>query len=324
MAVYTSLSPEDASRITNAHGLGPCLEVVPVSAGSVNSNFFLVSAGGRHFLRIYEEQGKDGVEYEWDLLDFLGAAGVPVPKRVPGTTPGQICVAGKPTALFEVVPGGDICHRLFDVTRARQVGLTLARIHRIGAGFQTHRASRFKRDTLPERLDTAAAHGRPELIPVIAALRALCAEVDRAYPADLPRGVIHGDMFRDNVFWEGQRVSAVIDWESASDGELIYDLAVVFLAWCYADDFRWDVARALFAGYQEERALTDAERGALRTVCLAGATRFAITRILDFHLRGDGVGDRVMKDYRRFVARADTLAALDNAQLVERLLGPTR
>ena len=107
MAVYTSLSLEDASRITDAHSLGPCLEITPVSAGSVNSNFFLRSPGGRHFLRIYEEQGTDGVAYEWSLLDFLAEAGIPVPQRVAGPAPGAICVAGKPTAVFEVVAGED-------------------------------------------------------------------------------------------------------------------------------------------------------------------------------------------------------------------------
>jgi homoserine kinase type II len=261
------------------------------------------------------------VAYEWALLDFLAEAGVPVPKRVPGTAPGEICVADKPTALFEVVEGGDICHRMFDAQKAREVGATLARIHRTGLAFPTRRASRFKRDTLPERLDLAASHERPELVEPLASLRAMCAEVDAAYPADLPRGVIHGDMFRDNVFWSGDSVSAVIDWESASDGELLYDLAVVFLAWCYADDFRWDEARALFAGYQAERPLSPAELGALRTVCMAGAARFAITRVLDFHLRDGGLGERVMKDYRRFLDRAHKVAALSNSELEARLTG---
>ena len=320
MAVYTSLSPEDASRITNAHALGPCLHITPVSAGSVNSNFFLVSEGGRHFLRIYEEQGTDGVEYEWQLLDFLGRAGVAVPKRVTGTLPGQICVAGKPTALFEVVTGQDICGGLFDTARAQRVGATLAEIHQAGRAFPVRRESRFRRDTLPQRLDVAEGHGRPELVEPIATLRAMCAEVDGGYPTNLPRGVIHGDMFRDNVFWEGTRVSAVIDWESASDGDLLYDLAVVFLAWCYGDDFRWEEARALFAGYTGIRPLEPSEVAALRTLCLAGAARFSTTRILDFHLRSGGVGERVMKDYRRFLARASTLAALTNDQLASRLL----
>jgi homoserine kinase type II len=260
MAVYTSLSPEDASRITNAHALGPCLHITPVSAGSVNSNFFLVSEGGRHFLRIYEEQGTDGVEYEWQLLDYLGQAGVAVPKRVTGTLPGQICVAEKPTALFEVVTGQDICGGLFDAQRAHRVGATLAEIHQAGRAFPVRRESRFRRDTLPQRLDLAESHGRPELVAPIATLRAMCAEVDGGYPTNLPRGVIHGDMFRDNVFWEGTRVSAVIDWESASDGDLLYDLAVVFLAWCYGDDFRWEEARALFAGYTAIR-LARGQRG---------------------------------------------------------------
>lgn len=320
MAVFTLLTPEDASRITDAHGLGACLRIEPVSAGSVNSNFFLVSEGGRHFLRIYEEQGTDGVTYEWQLLDFLGAAGVAVPKRVGGTLPGQIAVAGKPTALFEVVTGEDICGGMFDAARAHQVGVTLGRIHQAGRAFPIRRESRFRRDTVLTRLDYAASQERPELVKPILTLRTICAEVEASYPSDLPRGVIHGDMFRDNVFWQGAEVSAVIDWESASDGDLLYDLCVVFLAWCYGDDFRWREARALFAGYSSVRPLEPSEVAALRTLCLAGAARFSTTRILDFHLRSGGVGERVMKDYRRFLARASTLAALTNDELAGKLL----
>ena len=156
MAVYTPLSAADATRITQAHGLGPCLEITPVSAGSVNSNFFVRSEGGRHFLRIYEEQGADGVAYEWALLTFLSAAGVPVPDLVAGTSPGQVRVEGKPTALFEVVPGQDICHGMFSTARATCVGAALGRMHQAASKFATRRESRFNRDTLPGRLDAGA------------------------------------------------------------------------------------------------------------------------------------------------------------------------
>ena len=295
--------------------------MTPIAAGSVNTNYFLDSAAGRFFFRVYEEQDDDGVAYEWALLDHLRDAGVPVPARIPGPGPGELRVAGKPTALFGLAPGRDICFGMFDPERAERVGRMLARVHNAGESFPHARESRFNRDTVRSKLSEAEAHGRPELVAPIARLRALSERVEETYPTALKRCVIHGDMFRDNVFWEGDQVSAIIDWESASTGECVFDLAVVFLAWCFGDRFVWENARALGSGYQSLRPLSEAEREGFRCVALAAAIRFATTRILDFHLRSDGVGERVMKDYRRFLARIDEIEALSAEQLSERLFG---
>ncbi len=306
MAVFTPLSLDDASRITLAHGLGPTTGIVPIPAGSVNSNFFVEGTFGQRFLRIYEEQAEDGVEYEWALLEHLARAGLPVPRRVPGTAPGAERVAGKPTALFELVGGADVCQRLVTDAKARAVGAFLGATHRATETFPIRREGRFRRADLRVRLDHAASHGRPELEAPIALLRAVCDEVDREEPADLPRGVIHGDLFRDNVRFEGDRIVAAIDWESASDGVLVYDLVVTMLAWTYGDAFEWPLARAMVSAYDAVRPLAPAEWAALRIVAMGACARFATTRITDFHLK-QGVGERTHKDFRRFLARLDAI-----------------
>jgi homoserine kinase type II len=318
MAVFTPLSLDAASRITEAHGLGPTTTLTPIPAGSVNSNFFVAGAFGERFLRIYEEQGVDGVTYEWALLDHLASSGLPVPRRVPGTAPGEVQVDGKPTALFELVGGVELCQKLVTPERAAAVGELLGRVHLAQRTFAIRREGRFRRADLRRRLDEAEAHGRPELEAPIARLRAACDELDRDEPQDLPRGVIHGDLFRDNVRYEGDRIVAVIDWESASDGVFAYDVMVTMLAFTYGDDFEWPLARALVRAYDAVRPLSDAEWHGLRRVAMGAAARFAVTRITDFHLR-EGVGERVHKDFRRFLARLDALAALDDDALAARL-----
>jgi homoserine kinase type II len=318
MAVFTPLSSDAASRITEAHGLGPTTTITPIPAGSVNSNFFVSGAFGRRFLRIYEEQDVDGVAYEWALLDHLAAAGLPVPRRVAGTGPGQERIEGKPTALFELVGGDELCQRLVTPARAAAIGEFLARVHLAQRSFPIRREGRFRRADLRRRLDDAEAHGRPELEAPIARLRAACDELDRDEPRDLPRGVIHGDLFRDNARYEGDRVVAVIDWESASDGVFAYDLMVTTLAFTYDDRFEWPLARALVGAYDAGRPLSDEEWRGLRLVAMGAAARFAVTRITDFHLR-EGVGERVHKDYRRFLARLDALAAMSADELAARL-----
>lgn len=311
MAVFTNLSIHEASATLANHGLPACEAIVPIPAGSVNSNFFVDGAFGRRFFRIYEEQESSGVAYEWALLDHLADAGLPVPRRVrsPGVRPGELRVAGKPVALFELVGGQESCQRGVSVARARAVGAFLGRLHATCSDYGWRRQGRFTRTDVARRLETAAAAGRPELKAPIAQLEDVLAEVEESWPTGLPQGVVHGDLFRDNVRWQGDEIVAAIDWESASDGELLYDVVVAWLAWCYGDTFEPELGRALFAGYSRERPLNAEEIAGVRTVALAATARFATTRITDFHLRSGSVGERILKDYRRFLARLEWVAA---------------
>lgn len=319
MAVFTELSLEDASRVTKAHGLGPCTGLVPIPAGSVNTNYFVDGAFGRRFFRIYEEQDASGVAYEWALLDHLVTADVAVAHRVHGPGPGEERVAGKPTAIFELVGGEEVCQKLVTRGRAAAVGAELGRTHRALATFGWRREGRFRRQDLRDRLDRAASHGRPELVQPIRRLRDVLDELDANEPKGLAHGVVHGDLFRDNVRFEGERIVALLDWESASDGVLAYDLMVTVLAWCFGDRFDWELARSMVQAYDGERPLTEVEWSALRHLGMAAAARFATTRITDFHLRSGGVGERVHKDYRRFLARLEAVAALDSRELARTL-----
>jgi homoserine kinase type II len=319
MAVFTALAPGDASRVAVAHGLGPVARVVPIPAGSVNSNFFLETADGRWFFRIYEEQDVDGVAYEWALLDHLRGGGVPVPMRVPGAAPGAVRVAGKPTAVFECVTGVPSCQAAVTTARAREVGKMLGAVHRAAIGFPQRRAGRFTLADVGTRLDVAESAGRAELVDVVPRLRRTLEEVQTGWPSAAPVGVIHGDLFRDNVFWDGDHITAVIDWESASDGALGYDLMVAVLAWCVGDGLDLALARALVTAYASVRPLEHGEPLALHVLARAAALRFAATRITDYHLRAGGVGDRVIKDYRRFVARLDAVEAMSPPELAQAL-----
>lgn len=311
MAIYTDLSPTDAARLAAAHGLGRVFDVRGVPAGSVNSNFLLDTERGRVFARIYEEQEVEGVDYEWALLGHLSEAGLPVPRRVEGTAPGQIRVGGKPTGLFHVMGGEEICQAMVDAARAEAVGRFLARAHDAAADFPRRRVGRFTRTELRRRLEHIRAHDRPELRDATAVLTGVLEEVEERWDASLPSGVIHGDLFRDNVRWRGVRIVGGLDWESASDGLYVYDLAVAILAWCYDDHLDWDLARSLARGYGSQRPLLAAERAFLRVALLAAAARFTVTRITDYYLR-EGTR-QVKKDWRRFEARLHAVRALEDS-----------
>lgn len=307
MAVYTKLSLADADRLSRAHGLGAARAVVGIEAGSVNSNFVVTTEARPVFVRVYEEQGVDGVAYEWALLAHLAARGLPVPRRVPGPPPGALRVADKPTACFELAGGEELCQARVDAARVTRVGRLLARAHRASSDFPIRREGRFTRADVRARLDGIARLARPALTAAVARLSEALDEVDAAWDPTLPSGVIHGDLFRDNVRWEGPEIALALDWESASDGLFVYDLAVTTLAWCYGDALSWELVAALVGGYEAARPLADPERAFFRVALEAAAVRFTVTRITDFHLRAEGAQKK--KDWRRFLARLEAVRA---------------
>lgn len=275
------------------------LEGVP--AGSVNSNFLVDTTARRVFVRIYEEQEADGVAFEWALLDRLRAAGLPVPVRIAGPDPGVLRVAGKPTAVFELAGGHELCQRAVTPARARAIGALVARCHLAVRGLDLARCGRFTRADVRRRLEGVAALERPELREAVAVLRSTLDRLDAEWPPDLPGGVVHGDLFRDNVRWIGDEVAVVLDWESAADEAFVYDLAVTILAWCFGDELEPALVDAMRAGYESVRPLAPVEAAALPLALRAAATRFTVTRITDYHLRAGSA--QVTKDWRRFYRR---------------------
>lgn len=320
MATFTPLSLADARRITDAHGLGEPVRVIGVSAGTVNSNYFIETARERVFVRLYEQQDTDGVAYEWQLLDHLSARGVKVPPRVPGPGPGELRVGGRPVVVFRAVAGADLCQALVTPARAEAVGAALAAASRAGEDFPVERAGRFTLANVAQLLEQAESAGRAELVPVVARLRALhgeLVEAERGALGALPRGVIHGDLFRDNVLWQGDVLSALLDWESASSGAVVYDLAVTLLAWCCGDALDFQLAGAMVAGYERVRPLSDAEWAGLWWSMRKACLRFATTRITDIYLKpGFREG---YKHYKRFLMRLDTVEAETPQSLRARL-----
>jgi homoserine kinase type II len=147
----------------------------------------------------------------------------------------------------------------------------------------------------------------------------LLARIEALDPRAAPRdqGLIHGDLFRDNVLWEGDALTALLDFESASLGSFGFDLLVTVLAWCYGDALDLALARRMVEGYRAERALSAREVAELPEAARRAALRFTVTRVTDFELRRGAGG--VYKDYRRFLGRLQALEALGSPRLLEGL-----
>jgi homoserine kinase type II len=327
VAVLTALPLTEARRIAAEYGLE--LDAVEaLAAGSVNSNFRWTPRGGQSgeasdragtgpwlFARIYEEQDHDGARAEIRLLDELAAAGVPVAPAVARTDGERVSeYGGKPVAVFPWIDGDILCQARVTPERARAVGTALAQIHLATPRVRRLGTGRFGLEHLTRRLDHIEARAPAELVEAASVIRRKLDEVMARRAVDLPSGVIHGDLFRDNVLWDGTAISALLDFESASQGPLAFDLMVTLLAWCYSSRFDADLIGAMLSGYHAERPLGAGEKAALAVEGAFACLRFATTRITDFSLRAPP-GKPPVRDYRRMLARLEAFESgvLDTA-----------
>lgn len=320
MATYTHLDLDHARAIARRFGV-QATTLAAIAAGSVNSSYRLESATGESYLaRIYEAASQADAEAEGGLLQHLARAGIPTPcpvARVDAggfTVPAPAALGGRPVALFPWREGDMLCQARVTPPAAARVGAALARVHLALADVTEPRPGRFGIPDLRARLRTIGA--APD-----AALRAVAPVVaerlDRAVAARdpaLPGGIVHGDLFRDNVLWRDGAIVALLDFESAAQGSWAYDLMVTVLAWCYGDALDLGLVRAMLDGYQTVRPLSPVERWALGPEGRVAALRFTITRITDFTLR-TARETHVRKDWRRFWARLARLDALGDAPL---------
>jgi homoserine kinase type II len=314
MAAAAALGLEDARTIAGHYGLR-VVRVEPVHGGRVNSNFRLrTDAGQSFFLRIYEQQCASAVQEEVRLVRELEGAGVPTPSPLARTDGGWVCeYSGKPAALFPWIEGAWVCQRSVTPELCRAVGAALARLHE--ASCVCHRApsGHYGLQDLRGRLDVVSASGAGELASAAAAVWRRLEAYAAARDAGLPRGIIHGDLFRENVLWNGDRVAAMLDFECACYGPFVYDLMVCLLAWCYGSSFEWPLVRGILEGYAAHRTLSGREVRALGVEGAVACLRFATTRLSDFSMRAGPEGPK--RDYRRFLQRLAELEAGASQQL---------
>lgn len=308
MALRTRLDDEEARALLGgAYGL--LLESIePLPArGTVNSNFRVRASGRVWFLRINEGKRDEDVAAEVALVDRLVAAGVPTAEVVRARD-GRAVVpaAGRPATLFPWLDGAEAAPDPNHPSTVALVGDALGRLHRAGAGLGAAELPRnhYSLDELSRRLESFADDAR--VADVVPALRDELDRARRRRPTVC--GLIHQDLFPDNVLVDGGgRLVAVLDFEQATFGPLVYDLAVAINAWCWTGTrIHQPAVDAVLAAYEALRPLEPAERNRLADEARLGAARFAITRITDV-LLPDGVDPelRRKKDFREYARRLE-------------------
>lgn len=307
MALFTVLEPEQLAEICAAYRLGPPVAHKSIAAGTINSNYFLRTETGAYFLRVNEGKSLDDVAWEAQLVDWLARHRFPTPAPVLAPSgAGYLSWRDELLTLFPWRAGHHLAPAEVTEAHTGRLGRVLAQLHHLGqlAPPSWRRRSQYDHDQLKARYAAFASSDDRQLGPAIAWLGEAIRYVDRhlALRARATETLVHGDLFRDNVLWDGAELAAVLDFEQASGGTAAYDLAVCLNDWCWTDGPRPALAAALLAGYQAVRPLTPEDRAALPVEVCAAAMRFTITRITDVYLARVENPD---KDFRDFLARLE-------------------
>ncbi len=284
MAVYTDVSDEELQAFLSDYDLGELVAFKGIAEGVENSNFLLETERGPFILTLYEKRVNPAdLPFFLNLMEHLAECGINCPLPVHDRD-GRVLkqLAGRPAAIVTFLRG--ISVRRPKVAHCALIGRALAELHKAAEGFGMHRVNtlslqgwRALFDTFADKADLIAAGFSAELADELEVL-------EDAWPTNLPAGIIHGDLFPDNVFFLDARVSGIIDFYFACRDTLAYDLAICLNAWCFEHDVSFNVTkgRALIDGYSAVRPLSAAELNALPLLSRGAALRFLLTRAYDW------------------------------------------
>ncbi|OLP45615.1 homoserine kinase [Rhizobium oryziradicis] len=284
MAVYTDINEVDLKDFLSQYETGELLSFKGIAEGVENSNFLLHTSEGALILTLYEKRvEKNDLPFFLGLMHHLSDRGLNCPLPLPrkdGALLGEL--SGRPAALISFLEG--MWLRKPEANHCRAVGVALAQMHVAGEGFDIARPNALSVagwqdlwQKSEDRADEVLEGLRPEISTELTTLVA-------HWPQDLPAGVIHADLFPDNVFFLGDELSGLIDFYFACNDFLAYDLAICLNAWCFEKDGSYNITkgRAMIEGYLSVRPLSEAEIAAMPLLCRGSALRFFLTRLYDW------------------------------------------
>jgi homoserine kinase type II len=285
MAVYTDVAADELAEFLGHYDIGELLSYKGIAEGVENSNFLLHTSAGYFILTLYEKRvARDDLPFFLRLMSHLASHGISCPQPISSRAGETLStLAGRPAAIINFLEG--IWPRKPNAVHCAGVGQALAKMHLAGLDFSMSRANALSVSGWRPLFDVAAARADT----VQHGLRAFIGtELDylegNVWPKHLPQGVIHADLFPDNVFFLGDDVSGLIDFTFACTDMLAYDVAICLNAWCFESDYSFNVtkARAFLGAYGRERPLSEAEQHELPLLARGAALRFLLTRLVDF------------------------------------------
>ena len=304
MAVYTEVSFEDLEAFLADYALGAPQSFKGIAEGVENSNYYLQTEHGSFILTLYEKRVHAGdLPFFLGLLEHLAAHGISCPVPVRSSKGAQSALLNnRPAALLTFLNGLSL--RRPEAAHCAAAGAALAALHEAGKDFAPTRPNALGHEGWRELAALCAPRAETVQTDLRALIETTLTEVTADWPRDLPSGVIHADLFPDNVLFMNGEVSGLIDFYFACNDSFAYDLAVMLNAWCFEPDGAYNVtkSKSLIAAYRRKRALSPAEIEALPVLARGAALRFLLTRLFDW-LNHDPTALVRPKDPRDFSKR---------------------
>ena len=290
MAVYTEVSDEELEEFLSQYDLGGLVSFKGIAEGVENSNYLLGTGTGTYILTLYEKRVHRGdLPYFLGLMEHLAGQGIACPTPIRGSDGRALReLCSRPAAIISFLEG--VWPRRVQPRHCALLGDTMARMHLAGASFEGERVNALSIEgwrRLFRQVEARADEVRPDLAAEIAGE---LAHLEAHWPRDLPAGIIHADLFPDNVFFLGDKLSGLIDFYFACNDFFAYDLAICLNAWCFEADRSFNItkARQMLSAYREVRPFSDTELEALPLLARGSALRFLLTRLYDWLNHPDG------------------------------------
>jgi homoserine kinase type II len=284
LAVYTDVSDHALIRHLQNYDIGDLHSFKGIAEGVENSNYLLTTDAGSFILTLYEKRvHAEDLPFFLGLMEHLAGKGIscPIPVHMKnGEALGQL--AGRPAAIITFLEGFSV--KRPQVSHCRMLGETLAAFHLAGSDFELKRRNALSLSDWRPLFEKSASRADEVTKGLSGFISDELDFLEKNWPHELPSGVIHADLFTDNVFFLKGELSGIIDFYFACNDLLAYDLAICLNAWCFEanDTFNTTKARALVSGYEAVRGLSEAEYEALPVLARGSALRFLLTRLYDW------------------------------------------
>ena len=284
MAVYTEVTDDELAAFLASYDLGQLLSIKGIAEGVENSNYLLGMSSGRYILTLYEKRvNAADLPFFIQLMQHLAARSVGCPQPVVNRR-GQALghLAGRPAAMVTFLDGLSV--RRASARHCAAVGEGLALFHRAGADFPMRRPNALSINGWPPLFHAAETRADEVLPGLCLTIGEELARLEKAWPINLPQGVIHADLFPDNVFFLNEKLSGLIDFYFACTDFLAYDLAICLNAWCFEADNSFNITKgmAMLDSYEQVRPLLREEVDMLPVLARGAALRFMLTRLVDW------------------------------------------